>query len=54
VTEGSYALLPGPGLYHVELEVEHMDTGAVRSTTAQIPVALPAGDKPDGRYAFVG
>lgn len=37
-TEGSSARLPGPGLFQVALEVEHLATGAIRSTHAQVPI----------------
>jgi hypothetical protein len=37
-SEGSSAPLPGPGIYQVELELEHVATGAVRSTHSQIAI----------------
>jgi hypothetical protein len=39
VNDGSSAPLPGPGVYHVGLELEHLETGALRSTYSQIAVA---------------
>jgi hypothetical protein len=41
VSEGSSAPLPGPGIYQVELELEHLVTRAVRSTHSQIALGPP-------------
>lgn len=48
VIRGTNAPLPGPGVYYVELELEHVPTGAVRSTYQQIAVAR-ADDRARGR-----
>lgn len=39
-SSGTNAHLRGPGLYQVALEVEHVPTGAVRSTHRQVSLAL--------------
>jgi hypothetical protein len=41
LTHGTFVSLPGPGIYQVVLEVEHLPTGALRSTHRQIPIAVP-------------
>jgi hypothetical protein len=41
VSDGTSAQLPGPGIYQVELEVEHAATGAIRSTQRQVAIARP-------------
>jgi hypothetical protein len=40
-SDDTSAVLPGPGIYQVELEVEHVATGSVRTTHSQIAVAAP-------------
>lgn len=53
VTTGTFALLPGPGLYQVALEVEHVASGAVRSTCQQVAIARrgEAASPPSARPA---
>ena len=45
ILRGTNAPLPGPGIYYVELQLEHLPTGAVRSTYQQIAVGRPAEDR---------
>jgi hypothetical protein len=45
IIRGTNAALPGPGVYYVELELEHLPTGAVRSTYQQIAVGRPLPDR---------
>ena len=47
VSASSSTSLPGPGIYQVELELEHAPTGAVRSTHSRIAVAPRQSEKRD-------
>jgi len=44
ITEGSFVPLPGPGIYQVELELEHLPTRALRSTHRQVSILLPPSE----------
>jgi hypothetical protein len=50
VSTGSSATLPGPGIYQVELELEHLPTGALRSTHSQIAIGPRESEKPDRQF----
>ena len=44
VVEATYLTLPSFGLFAAALEIEHVRTGAVRSTHIQVPVLRPPPD----------